>query len=238
MAVEDDAEEVVGLALMPVVGRIDRGDRGDPGVAVRAGDLDADPTIVGHGLEGVDRVELSSGVAGVVNAIDPHAHLEAQSGLIAQCGSEGKQVLPAHEERDLTAVDDDLLHRRRHGHAAISQGQREFLRGRIEPAAVGRLGRSRHDDGGHQTAEARGVAAVLRGECAVAYADDLKLAHPFGKGGRAGRHLEARYSRRHRVLVAHRSSPRISRVGLAVRAANSAASSARTALTPSFMSWI
>src|SRR5450756_2751436 len=44
VAVELDAEHVPGLALMPVVGRVDLDDRGDVAVIVRTGDLEANPS--------------------------------------------------------------------------------------------------------------------------------------------------------------------------------------------------
>ena len=195
MALEDDAEEVVGLALMPVVGGVDRGDRWDPGVAVGAGHLDADAAVVGDREEGVDRVELATRVSGVVHTVDAHAHLEAESRLVAQHRREGKQVLAAYEERDLASVDDHLLDRGGHGHAPIGQGELDLVGRGVEPLAIRALRRPRHDDRRHEATETGGVAAILRGEGAVADADDLELANALGERRRARGHLEASLAR-------------------------------------------
>jgi hypothetical protein len=40
---------------------------------------------------------------------DAHAHLEAQLRVVAQGTGDGEQVLTAHEEGHLAAVDDDPL---------------------------------------------------------------------------------------------------------------------------------
>src|SRR5664280_756278 len=60
VSVELDAEHVPGLALMPVVGRIDLDDGGDMAVIVRAGDLKTDlPAVVGNRAQVIDSVQLT-----------------------------------------------------------------------------------------------------------------------------------------------------------------------------------
>src|SRR5665647_3523921 len=71
VAVELDAEHVPGLALMPVVGRVDLDDRGDVAVIVRTGDLEANPPAgVGDREQVVDGVQLSADLVRVVNTRD------------------------------------------------------------------------------------------------------------------------------------------------------------------------
>ncbi len=78
--VEDDAEEVVGLALVPVVGRIDLEQRRDMRIGVRRGDLQPDPAVVGDRDQRVDGVQFAAGIVRVVHAADAQAQLEAQCG--------------------------------------------------------------------------------------------------------------------------------------------------------------
>ena len=54
-------------------------------------------------------MQLAALLAGVVHAGDARAHLEAQPGHVAHRARDREQVLAAHEEGELAAVDDDLL---------------------------------------------------------------------------------------------------------------------------------
>ena len=54
-------------------------------------------------------MQLAARLAGVVHAGDAGAHLEAQLGHVAHRARDREQVLAAHEEGELAAVDDDLL---------------------------------------------------------------------------------------------------------------------------------
>src|SRR5581483_11890898 len=58
VAVEDDPDHVVRLALVPVQGRVDRDPAGDVRVAVGGGRLDPDPAVQSHREQVVDRVQL------------------------------------------------------------------------------------------------------------------------------------------------------------------------------------
>lgn len=84
MPVKDDAEEVEGFALMPVVGRIDAHHAGNVRISVRTGDLEADAPVVGHRQQVIDRVELTIGVLRIVHTIDASAELKTQCFFIAQ----------------------------------------------------------------------------------------------------------------------------------------------------------
>ena len=59
MAVEDDAEEVPGLPLVPVAGGVDVDQRRDVRVGVRRGDLEPDPPVVRDRQQVVHRVQLA-----------------------------------------------------------------------------------------------------------------------------------------------------------------------------------
>src|SRR5512144_42074 len=82
VAVEDDPEEVVGLALVPVAGRVRRDDGRDVRVAVGAGDLEPDPAVVGHRQQVVHRMQLAALVVREVHPRDAGAPLEAQRRVV------------------------------------------------------------------------------------------------------------------------------------------------------------
>src|ERR1035437_2500726 len=61
VAVELDAEHVPGLALVPVVGRVDLDDGGDVAVIVGAGDLETNlPSAVGDRTQLIDGMQLTA----------------------------------------------------------------------------------------------------------------------------------------------------------------------------------
>src|SRR5450631_3110899 len=77
VAVEVNAEHVPGLALVPVVGRVDLDDGGDVAVSVGAGDLETYlPATVGDRTQVIDGVQLAAGLVRVVDTRDAGAHLE------------------------------------------------------------------------------------------------------------------------------------------------------------------
>ena len=139
VTVEDQPEHVVRLALVPVEGRVDAHQAGDVRVAVRRGDLDPDAAVVGHRGQVVDRVQLATGVVGVVDAADAGAELEAQRLVVAEHLRHEGQVLATHVEGDLAAVDDDALDGR--GEVGGLEPRLERARDLVEPAAVGLLRR-------------------------------------------------------------------------------------------------
>src|SRR5450631_2377515 len=71
MAVELDAEHVPGLALMPVVGRVDLDDRGDVAVVVGAGDLKTNlPATMSDRTQVIDGVQFAPDLVWVVDTGD------------------------------------------------------------------------------------------------------------------------------------------------------------------------
>jgi hypothetical protein len=90
----------------------------------------------------VDDVQALRHVLAVVHPGDRGAQLEAQVLLVAQRATEVDDVLAADVERDLAAVDRDLLHRGARD-AAIRERVGEVVREVVEPAAEGPLGRGR-----------------------------------------------------------------------------------------------
>jgi hypothetical protein len=111
VTVEDDPEEVVRLALVPVVGRIDRDQGRDVRIAVRGADFEADQPVVGDRAQVVDGVQLAALVVQVVDRADARAEFEAQGRVVAQGLGDAEQVLALDVEGEFTAVDDRLLDR-------------------------------------------------------------------------------------------------------------------------------
>ena len=79
MAVEDDAEEVPGLPLVPVAGRVHADQRGNVRVGVRRADLQPHPAVVGDRQHVIHRVQLAAGLRRVVHAGHAAAQLEARA---------------------------------------------------------------------------------------------------------------------------------------------------------------
>ena len=136
VAVEDEAEEVVRLALVPVVGRVDVDDRRDVRVAVRGADLQPDQPVVGDRAQVVDGVQLAALVAGEVDAADAGAQLEAERRVVAQGPGDRGQVLAGDVEGELAAVDDGLLDGVLREQALLLQRALELVGDLVEPAAV------------------------------------------------------------------------------------------------------
>src|SRR6476469_70888 len=257
VAVEDQPEHVERLPLVPVQGGVDAHQAGDVRVAVRRRHLDADPAVVGHRGQLVDRVQLAAGVLGVVHAADAGAELEAQRLVVAEHLRDERQVLATDVEGDLAAVDDHALDRR--GEVGGLEPLLERARDLVEPAAVGLLGSSREDLRADEPAVAGGVAGAGGAEHAVAYADRADLAGGGGDvlrglvggrlvdaapraGLRLGRLEVALLGRAGRLVlvalvVAHRSRPFISEVGSARRAAVSSSAISVLRLAPSLVAW-
>ncbi len=143
MTVEDDPEEVVGLALVPVVRGVDGDERRDVRVAVGAADLEADQPVVGDRAQVVDGVQLASLVVRVVDAADAGAQLEAQGRVVAQGAGDADQVLALDVEGEFAAVDDRLLDRVGGQQVLLLQRALEFVGDLVEPAAVGTARRPR-----------------------------------------------------------------------------------------------
>ena len=136
MAVEDDPEEVVGLPLVPVGGRVDGEQRRDVRIGVRCGHLHLDAPVVGDRHQRVHRVQFAAVVLRVVHAADAQAQLEPQARVVAQRLRDRGQVLAAHLQRQLVAVHHHPLDRRLEGGLAERGDQR--VDDLVEIAAVGR----------------------------------------------------------------------------------------------------
>src|SRR5690349_21424169 len=187
VTVEDQPEHVVRLALVPVERRVDAHQARHVGVAVRRGDLDADASVVGHRRQVVDRVQLATGVVGVVHAADTGAELEAQRLVVAQHLRHEGQVLATDVEGDLAAVHHDALDGG--GELGGLEPRLERTRDLVEPAAVGLLGRRREDLRADQAAVAGGVAGAADAEHPATLADRVHLA---GRAGEVLRRLLGR----------------------------------------------
>src|SRR3954451_18836986 len=179
VAVEDDAEHVERLALLPVRRRIDAGHRGDVRVLGGDGDLEPDPAAVGHRRQVVDDVQPRAlrrrhGAAAVevVDAGDAGEQLEAQRLVVPERLHQRQQVLAEDEVGDLTAVDEYPQHRRVVGGLADRLDQR--VGDLVEVAAVGPVGGVQRDRApgldADQAAEAGGVTAAADAEGALAEA--------------------------------------------------------------------
>ena len=116
MPVEDDAEEVPGLPLVPVAGRVHAGQRGNVRVGVRRADLQPHPAVVGDGQEVVHRVQLAADLGRVVHAGHAAAQLEAQRRVVAQLRGHLGQLVPADVQGQLAPV---------HHHALDGVGEAE-----------------------------------------------------------------------------------------------------------------
>ena len=152
-----------------------------------------------------------------------------------QTGRELHAVYPlvsiTHNRRlrlEVSVGDDDLLDRRLGREPRIGQGELELLGHGVEVAAVGLLAGPGHLDRAHEPAEARGVTRARHAEGA--------LTHAHGVGDRVQAEVDGP-DRDHLAAVAHRSSPRISMVAGAVRAALSSSVIWRCRFDPSLVFW-
>src|SRR5690606_31887261 len=179
--------------------------------------------------------------------------------VVTQPLGHAAQVLAGEEDRQLAAVDDDLLDRAVRVDAVGLEELDEDVDDLVEPAAVGPLGGRRHRDGGDEATEAGGVTAAVDAEHAAADVDDLQRAAPAdgpggdvlpgGLEGRLGRRLRARLAGTRLddvggglllvLALAHASSPFIWWVGVAASAASSAARATASRLAPrgSCLTW-
>src|SRR5690606_20660637 len=179
VTVEDDAEEVVRLAFVPVVRGVDL-DRGrNVRIGVGTAHLDPHPTVVGDRTQVVDRVQLGAGVVRVVHARHAERQLEAQGGVVAQVAQHLDYALALDVDGQLAAVDHDTLDR---VGQVVAEGPLQRVGHLVEVPSVGPgrgdLRRAPYDE----TAVAGGVAAVGGTEHAPA---DHRLLGETGKVGRA-----------------------------------------------------
>src|SRR5215217_2716516 len=169
MAVEDDAEHVVGLALVPVGCRVSRYDGWDVWVAVGNGDFKSNPPVMSHRLHVIDRVQLATLVGRIVHPGNAAAELKAQVSVVSEVADQLWQMLPRDMEGDLAAMDDHLG-----DHIAEVGNQRAdaFIH-LIPPATERRRGGSWELDRPSQAAIAGGVAGALDPEHALPDLKDL-----------------------------------------------------------------
>ncbi len=163
---------------------------------------------VGDRQEVVDGVQLLTGAVGVVHARHAGADLEAERGVVAQHAGDGDEVLAAHVDRHLAAVDDDPVDGLGEGGGAADEAALEVVGDLVEVAAVGPLGGARDDDLAAQAGVAGRVVALRGAEHAVAHADDLGP----GRAGRGSPRARATTGRSPGrgvgVRVAHAAPPR------------------------------
>src|SRR5690348_5152631 len=158
MPLEDDPEEVPGLPLVPVAGRVHLDQRRHPGVAVGHAHLQPDAPVVGDGQQRVDRVQFAAGVPRVVDPADAEAHLEAERGHVAEQPGDRDEVLGRHVQGQLAPVDDHLGHRLGEAAAAALQARGEFVGDLVEVGPVGTGGGGPARAADPQPAVSRGVA--------------------------------------------------------------------------------
>ena len=216
---EDDADEVPGFALLPVVSGVDGDDGGDAGVLVGARDLEADHAVVRDRVKGVDGVQLAPLVEGVVRAVGPQTHFEAQVRVVAQVLGDARDVLAGDEDAELSAVDghlfDDIGNLQVIGNNELFEDVNDL----VKPSAVGAGGLAGQEGIGHEAGEAGGGGVGARAEEALAVGDGLgegETALGRGLGDLGGRVVLGDGK------VAHARSPFIWWVGVASRAACSA----------------
>src|SRR5690625_1175966 len=169
--VEDDAEEVVGLALVPVVGRPDMGHRRHVWIVVRADHLETHAAVVRHGQQREARVQLTAGLPRVVHAADALADLVPQAGIVAEDASDSLQVLASDEEGQLATIGDHLLDRLVEHDPRLFQGRRGGLADGFELVRPGVRGRAQPNRVGLadlQPPVARGVTGAVSAEHAFA----------------------------------------------------------------------
>ena len=97
--------------------------------------FETDPTIVGDGEQGIDRMQLSTLIFWVVDAADAEAIFESKRWGIAQDLGDVDETLSLDVERQFTAIDDDLLDRIREERIGAFQ----FIGDLIEVGTVGTL---------------------------------------------------------------------------------------------------
>ena len=217
MAVEDDAEEVVGLPLVPVAGGVDAEQRRDVRVGVGAGHLELDPAVVGDRQQRVEGVQFAAGVVGVVHTRYAATQFEPQSLVVAQRGGQPDQVFAAHVQGQLVAVDDDAFDRG--GEEPGAEDRHQPVDDVVEVAAEGAGGAL------HRCRRA-GQASVAGGVTAAADAEHARLDSPVAALLPSA------------LWAGHRSNPFNSRVVGEASAAFSAAAIASARCTPSGVSAI
>ena len=159
----------------------------------------------------------------VVNAGDTGAHLETQRRIVTKYAGDTDQMLSGDEDSHLPTVDHDPLDSLRIGRAAADEGTLQPVYDLVEVPSIGAERRGREEYRSHQATEPAGVPLVRDTEHALSRVDNHRLRARPGCG--------------RKVLcvscIAHASRPFISWVGVAARAADSAAWAAATRLTPS-----
>ena len=160
VSIEDNAHQVPGLALLPVVRRVDIDDRGDVRVCVRAGDFQTNHAIMRDRHEGVNGVKLAAAIFGVVHAVSSQAHLETQILIITQVTRDAADVLTRDEDAEFAVFDDDLLDDIGDDQ---SIGFNEFLEDvhdLVKVGTVGTSGSGSAQSNGFKFRKARGIALV------------------------------------------------------------------------------
>lgn len=181
MTVEEDAEEIVGLPLVPVVRRVDAEQRRDVRITIGRSHFQSHTAVVRDRAQRVDRVQFATGLVRVVHAADTQAQLEAQLCVVTQPTGDLQQVLAAHVQRQLVAVDDDFLDGVGEFEVVIGlQRVGQSVDHLVEVEAVGPRSALVDGDLADQSTVTRGVTAAADTKHAAAHAD------PLGVGGLDG----------------------------------------------------
>ena len=174
-------------------------------------------------------MQLAALVEGVVRAVGAQAHFEAQVRVVAQVLGDARDVLAGDEDAELTAVDGDLLDDVGDRQAVGDDELFEDINDLVEPGAVGAGGLAGQEGIGDQARETGGGGVGAGAEEALAVGDRLGQGEAaLGRGlGDLGR--RAALGDGH---VTHARSPFIWWVGVASRAAFSAARAISRRCTP------
>jgi len=105
MTVEDDPEEVVRLAFMPVIGRVDPDDRRNMRIGIRHRYFQPDSAVVRDRSKWIHGVQFTTGVLRVVHSVDTQAELEAKIRFVAQSARNLRQVGAFDVQRHLVSKD-------------------------------------------------------------------------------------------------------------------------------------
>ena len=125
--------------------------------------------------EGVDRVELTALIFGVVHAVSSQAHLETQILIITQVTHDATDVLTRDEDAEFAVFNDDLFNDIRNCQTIGSNQFLEDVNDLIEVGTIGALRCRRSTSNGDLLREARGITLIRSSEQTLTGFDDLGL---------------------------------------------------------------